>query len=674
MGNQEHGVSNIRHAELRNSEQLKKMMYSKSTHWNDKQKLLALLIARSKDDFEVRRMIAYLSGFKTTPPTFREFIEDPEFAGGTIKLYDHWVDVGEKIFDTPYGSPYSMIVNQSAIGVGKTYFSSSCFSYELTRMLHYEDPHDRFNLDVTTKIVAAMFCPTIDLCTNVLSDPISGMVEDMPFLREHENPKRKIKGETKYVNNVDLMIASRGRMTVGRAVFTYIADELNDEVQGGQSAGVIRSMNRRMDSRFGNKDGTLPAGRAYLMSSARGNDSVVEEIVKNEISEEMAARTMFIQEPQWKVKPWMHEKPTWPVFIGSDNSDPFVYPTEDVPQTDLDDPDIAGRIIYIPPNTISAFKVNCVEALQDLAGITTLSSVMFFPTVDLLKAACTWPNMSTKPNIQLGLMDIQKPEMAIINTVKIKELKAVLQGKKVWIHLDPAFNGDKFGIALSIIDGWKTIERFDQQTAQTMKRSTPTVLTPLTISIDSRPGSEIPFVMVEDFIFDLRSAGIKIGKVTFDTFQSKGMHQRFVNGGIEAAIVSLDRTKEPYQAFRRMVAENRWMGTDMDLLYDELKDLRDTGKKIDHPPLGSKDVADAVCGSILAALESVDERSEGMETGEELEALDMFIRNQTDHDSVQEKLKGILGGGRSNSAWEDIEDAFDENDQLSEFFKDSDTW
>jgi hypothetical protein len=51
-----------------------------------------------------------------------------------------------------------------------------------------------------------------------------------------------------------------------------------------------------------------------------------------------------------------------------------------------------------------------------------------------------------------------------------------------------------------------------------------------------------------------------------------------------------------------LVAEERIYGPHTNLLIDELLQLRIIRDKVDHPRKGSKDLADAVCGSIYNAI------------------------------------------------------------------------
>ena len=90
-------------------------------------------------------------------------------------------------------------------------------------------------------------------------------------------------------------------------------------------------------------------------------------------------------------------------------------------------------------------------------------------------------------------------------------------------------------------------------------------------------------------------------------------------------IVSVDRVNSehicvPYQHFKNVIYENRIKIYDKcDLLTEEVTSLErnnNTGK-VDHPENGSKDSADAVCGSIYTASQHVEEYA--FEYGDDIE-------------------------------------------------------
>jgi hypothetical protein len=65
---------------------------------------------------------------------------------------------------------------------------------------------------------------------------------------------------------------------------------------------------------------------------------------------------------------------------------------------------------------------------------------------------------------------------------------------------------------------------------------------------------------------------------------------------------TLSVAKKHYEDMQMLVAEERIYGPSIQLLVDELLQLRIIRDKVDHPRKGSKDLADAVCGSIYNSI------------------------------------------------------------------------
>jgi len=64
----------------------------------------------------------------------------------------------------------------------------------------------------------------------------------------------------------------------------------------------------------------------------------------------------------------------------------------------------------------------------------------------------------------------------------------------------------------------------------------------------------------------------------------------------------LSVAKKHYDDMAMIVLEERLSGPHVPLLIDELLQLKIMRDKVDHPRKGSKDLADAVCGSIYNAI------------------------------------------------------------------------
>jgi len=78
------------------------------------------------------------------------------------------------------------------------------------------------------------------------------------------------------------------------------------------------------------------------------------------------------------------------------------------------------------------------------------------------------------------------------------------------------------------------------------------------------------------------------------------MMQQLKQYGINTETLSV--AKKHYDDMAMVVAEDRLSGPAIKLLVDELLQLKIMRDRVDHPRKGSKDLADAVCGSVYNAI------------------------------------------------------------------------
>ena len=111
---------------------------------------------------------------------------------------------------------------------------------------------------------------------------------------------------------------------------------------------------------------------------------------------------------------------------------------------------------------------------------------------------------------------------------------------------------------------------------------------------------EVELSRARYMIQQLRKRGYSIRRGSADGFQSKDMEQQLKRMGIKMSYISMDKSTEPYETFRGALYEGRIRCVYHEKVEVELNELeRDyVRNKIDHPVMGSKDVADAL-GSLI---------------------------------------------------------------------------
>jgi hypothetical protein len=167
--------------------------------------------------------------------------------------------------------------------------------------------------------------------------------------------------------------------------------------------------------------------------------------------------------------------------------------------------------------------------------------------------------------------------------------------KQYYIHVDLAQKHDHCAVSLAHVEKWVKVNTFNDKD----------VVSPIVVVDAVRwwtPTSEktVEFKDVKAYILSLRERGFNIKLVTFDRWNSLDIMNELISVGMKSETLSV--AKRHYDDMQMLVAEERIIGPAISLLTEELLQLRIIRDKVDHPRKGSKDLADAVCGSIYNAI------------------------------------------------------------------------
>ena len=167
-----------------------------------------------------------------------------------------------------------------------------------------------------------------------------------------------------------------------------------------------------------------------------------------------------------------------------------------------------------------------------------------------------------------------------------------------FIHIDLGLKRDRSALCMTHCSGLKEVK-----TSMGIEKL-PIVNVDLIHSWEAAPGSEINFASVRQMIIDL-CRKYDVGLVTFDRWQSVEMIQSLRAQGINADFHSVKKTD--YDTLMTAMYDTRLRGYWNELLVEEelLKLRLFSNNKIDHPNSGSKDLADALAGSVYNCISNV---------------------------------------------------------------------
>jgi hypothetical protein len=572
-------------------------------------------------------LLAEEEGYSQVPVDIEQFIEDPKYLGldwggvhlsgdfeGRPRVYPMWRRELYDIYPNPFDSPYEEIAITGSIGIGKSTVALLGVLYDLYRLLLFTNPQEKYGLSRSTILTIALFTATKDLGSTVLYGQLMEMFKYSPFFQQKWSPRKKT--PSLFEPGIGLIKGSQIRDTLGTATIAGIIDEANfQDVRQNQVIDVYNGIKRRMQSRFLLSGGRLPF-RLWIVSSKKDNSSFLEDHINKNRSN---PKTKIIEAALWEAQAHLKEKwsgITFPVFCGDNNKDPIILASNQNIPASVD----STRIIHVPIEFRNEFELDILGSLRDIAGKSTTSKFKLFRSREQLEHCTILDPAFTEDVISLS----EEGEDTIKDFLSDAFWKIGMKDTPHFIHLDAAKNGDRFGIAMCHAHGVKEVKRLNYVTGKYEYFQELIIHHDLAVGIRNKPGEEIPYWKIREFLIWLRTQGFNLGSrrsdggsydkskgggvITSDGYMAMDNQQLLKKQGFEAMELSVDRTKDAYLAYKRAVIEGRVLSPRNEILINELLDVEDIGDKFDHTKgkygvgnyVGmtfSKDISDSIVGS-----------------------------------------------------------------------------
>lgn len=277
-------------------------------------------------------------------------------------------------------------------------------------------------------------------------------------------------------------------------------------------------------------------------------------------------------------------------------------------------------------------------ALTDIAGISTSNVTKYISGPRLLAVKSDkFQNAFTKDIIEVGNAPNDKTQYW--DYFDLSRIDPMLKSRPMYLHLDMSLAGDKTGLAGTWIIGKKPPREGEPQSKELFYR------VPFAVSIKAPKGYQISFEKHRQFIYWLKEQGFNIKGISSDTFQNADLAQTLISKGYDYKVISVDRVNsdricEPYQYLKSTIYEERIELPESDLMTEEFLGLeRNSNGKIDHPnggQSGSKDLADAICGSVWNASQNAEQYA--FDFGETLDTI-VNVGKTNSYADVKEQLQ-----------------------------------
>lgn len=528
-----------------------------------------------------------LTGYLVKPPTIERLYTDPYYLGGPdffdngTRVFQFWKDALAKIYPG-HLTRYPFLCLSGAIGIGKSVTSRLCMMETHARLCCLRDPYATFKL-APKPMAYVVYHKDEEAAIKEFASFYREALQKSPFFK---NPPR--------TPNVRVItsgpLAARG---LGSDVLFTIMGEINFWPNSDKAVERVNSMLIRYKSRY-SSDARGLLGGFIVDSSAKGASGPTETFLENSDPEQ----TWDCRPPHYEVRPEMYKESagqTFPVYIGDGRLTPQIL-SEERAKTDRSlDP---GRIIRCPVQIRGDMKADIYKTLQDVCGISTGSSDLFFGGDISHLTACS---RSVNQIPEVFCVDFYDKSDRIWPYVE-PALSKIPTGKFLSVGLDIAVASDTAGITISGFSHWivrgKTKEPFYQVYA--------------CFGLSRKDGQETSLAHIYEFLMEL-SKRFRIS-VSFDQAYSKSLSQDLEREGIPVRYLSTDRTPDLSVYLKSIIQYEQMELPENQRLFREAFDLRVVPPrfKVDHPkkaslvfdnrdgkhPTGSKDLWDSLSQSI----------------------------------------------------------------------------
>lgn len=555
--------------------------------------------------------LEFIEQMEQQPVSIEEFLDSPDFLAATdLEL---WPQVRQAIIDINkdwWKGPDHAITEALLMGAtstGKSEIAKVTMAYHLHLLHCMLQPQLIYGLPSSTSIVFVIQAAKPHVTKRILYTPLRVYVEAMPWFQKYARPTKHIEAEM-FFTEKNIRVVQGGSdadAILGEAIIGGAVDEVNfmqvveqskraevaEGSRGGrydQAQNLHDTLTRRRKGRFLYSGPSL--GVITLSSSTRYRgdftDRRAEQITDNNL------RGCYIfNKAQYEVWPsdrYSGEKFRLLIENEAAADIRILKPEERAPE--------GATVIEIPVEYQENFEIDSAGALRDVVGRSVKSINPFLRRREKV-------NEAVIQGTEMGLESFLVKDNVILG---LEGMPLVTRGhycqtpsKPRYVHIDLSSTGDRCGIAMVRFDGFQDIVRSTGET-----EVLPIATCEMAVTILPNHSAEIDIGEVRTWVRQLKvTYGYPIRGITYDGWNSLESRQQWKKQGMRTGLQSVDRSCVPYKNLRDALYDGRLRLYFQDILLDELISLEFDEKacngqgRVEHPPKGSKDVADALCGA-----------------------------------------------------------------------------
>lgn len=577
--------------------------------------------------------LQFIGQLTQQPVSIEEFLDSEDFMGATDLAL--WPAVRQAIIDInkdwwkgkTRGGAKAEGLLMGATGTGKSEIIKVTFAYVLHLLHCCKNPQALYGLPKSTTIVLMVQAAKPHVTKKIIYLPLRNYVQTMPWFRRNAPFLKHVESEM-YFTELNIRVVTGGSdsdSVLGEAIIAAGIDEVNfmnvvqkskkAELGSGrpgiydQARNVFDTVSRRREGRFMYQGPHI--GCIFCSSSTRYVDDFTDKRLA-EVRENDEYWVYVYNIAQYDARPpddprYSGEKMKIVVANAAAADIRIIEEGERTLKTD--------DVIELPVEYKEHFLRDAAGALRDIVGMSVNALTPFIRRRNKIDDAVVRglehgvESFLIKDNVNLGLEGLPRVR---------KGKYCANPGKPRYVHIDLAINGDRCGVAMLRFDG------FSQVTRETGEIETlPVVTVEMAVSIQGDHEQEVDLFEIRSWVKTLKKMhGYPIRAVTYDGWNSLESRQQWKKEKMKTGEVSVDRTSVPYKQLRDGFYDDRVTMVENPILLEELyslefDDSKPNGGKVDHPPNGSKDVADAVCGAYITLLKRSENWVERNEDAEE---------------------------------------------------------
>lgn len=335
-------------------------------------------------------------------------------------------------------------------------------------------------------------------------------------------------------------------------------------------------------------------------------------------------------------------------------------------------------IVDVPGDFRPDFERDLEGSLRDLAGVATLAISPFIQRREKILSAVdktrkhpfsTVVYDSTKGGMFRWDLMVQMTTTRRYGKRVERPLPIINPDAPRHVHIDPSYRRDSLGFCMAHVSGWRDVVRRNPDTHENYKERAPLYVVDFILRVVPPTGAEIILGDVRRMIYELVERGYLVTTVSMDTFQSVDGLQQLAQKGYKAFDISVDTSPDPYDNLKTSLYEDRVSVYEYGPLQDELRKLEQKWnsqkkRKIDHPPRGSKDTADALAGCLWTL-------AQGAPSSQPLAPVSGLPAKPSDEAWFEEQRHAVLGGQEGASKNTNVADYLSEYGLLPPFLPSS---